>query len=431
MATVLPRCQGHFPDDGNGNLVTRTLGSDTYVLQYDLEGRVVEVRKNDTLTVTFVYDGDGRQVKSTVDGVTNTVYIGDYYEKEGNTVRTYYYHAGKRVAMREDGTLYWLLTDHPSLTLRASLGSTTMALAASGTPAAERRYYAYGDERDISGTLHTQYGFTGQREEADIGLYFYNARWYDAALRRFVQADAIVPQPGNPQSLNRYSYALNNPLRYTDPSGSAYEQTAGFHPWKWDMEWVERYKAAHGGAEPTRQDWRDYVFSLTHHGSGPGGSWTEEDWLVYEQLRATIGADLMEQIGKDGGLGSGLYSLAGQVILALAGVDLEPLGERSGALIAITALMPPGSAGWTLGNVIALDPSEPGRPALVQHEYLHVLHYRCVGVRFLFEYYLNEERRDAYEDQAQRIRELYAQHEWLPSIWHLPWAGGNFYWKEG
>jgi len=61
--------------------------------------------------------------------------------------------------------------------------------------------------------------FTGQREEADIGLYFYNARWYDAALRRFVQADAIVPQPGNPQSLNRYSYALNNPLRYTDPSG--------------------------------------------------------------------------------------------------------------------------------------------------------------------------------------------------------------------
>jgi len=67
--------------DGNGNLVTRTLGSDTYVLQYDLEGRVVEVRKNDTLTVTFVYDGNGRQVKSTVNGVTNTVYIGNYYEK--------------------------------------------------------------------------------------------------------------------------------------------------------------------------------------------------------------------------------------------------------------------------------------------------------------------------------------------------------------
>jgi len=207
------------------------------VLQYDLEGRVVEVRQNDTLTVTFVYDGDGRQVKSTVNGVTNTVYIGNYYEKEGNTVRTYYYHAGKRVAMREDGTLYWLLTDH--------LGSTTMVLTATGAVTAERRYYAYGDERDISGTLHTQYGFTGQREEADIGLYFYNARWYDAELRRFVQADSIVPEPGNPQSLNRYSYVYNNPLRYIDPSGHWANPGAG---WNWRpsrplLPKIPRYKS--------------------------------------------------------------------------------------------------------------------------------------------------------------------------------------------
>jgi len=130
-----------------------------------------------------VYNRLGRQVKSTVNGVTSTVYIGNYYEKEGNTVRTYYYHAGKRVAMREDGTLYWLLTDHPSLTLRASLGSTAMALTASGAPAAERRYYAYGDERDISGTLYTQYGFTGQREEADIARFSHSGHSPNPSLR--------------------------------------------------------------------------------------------------------------------------------------------------------------------------------------------------------------------------------------------------------
>ena len=45
------------------------------------------------------------------------------------------------------------------------------------------------------------------------------ARQYDPALGRFLQADTIVPDPGNPQSLNRYSYTLGNPLRYTDPSG--------------------------------------------------------------------------------------------------------------------------------------------------------------------------------------------------------------------
>ena len=50
-------------------------------------------------------------------------------------------------------------------------------------------------------------------------MYFYNARYYDPALGRFISADTIVPQPGNPQSLNRYSYAANNPLRFVDPSG--------------------------------------------------------------------------------------------------------------------------------------------------------------------------------------------------------------------
>jgi len=51
------------------------------------------------------------------------------------------------------------------------------------------------------------------------GLTFYNARYYDPGLGRFTQPDTLVPNPGDPQSLNRYSYAGNNPLRYVDPSG--------------------------------------------------------------------------------------------------------------------------------------------------------------------------------------------------------------------
>jgi len=46
-------------------------------------------------------------------------------------------------------------------------------------------------------------------------------RWYDPALGRWLQADSIVPEPGNPQALNRYSYVYNNPLRYTDPTEHA------------------------------------------------------------------------------------------------------------------------------------------------------------------------------------------------------------------
>ena len=84
---------------------------------------------------------------------------------------------------------------------------------------AEQRYYPYGEERWASGTLPTDRRFTGQRWEQGLGLYDYNARWYHPALGRFVSADTVVPEPGNPQSLNRYSYVYNRPLVLNDPDG--------------------------------------------------------------------------------------------------------------------------------------------------------------------------------------------------------------------
>jgi RHS repeat-associated protein len=73
--------------------------------------------------------------------------------------------------------------------------------------------------RPSEGTLPTDYTFTGQRVDTSAGLMYYHARYYDAALGRFTQPDTIIPNPYNPQSLNRYSYVYNNPLRYTDPTG--------------------------------------------------------------------------------------------------------------------------------------------------------------------------------------------------------------------
>ena len=76
----------------------------------------------------------------------------------------------------------------------------------------------FGFCRKSTGNLNTDKLFTGQRLD-QTGLYFYNARYYDAEIGRFISADSIVPDWTNPQSLNRYSYCLNNPLRYVDPSG--------------------------------------------------------------------------------------------------------------------------------------------------------------------------------------------------------------------
>jgi len=53
----------------------------------------------------------------------------------------------------------------------------------------------------------------------ELGLLYYNARYYVPGLGRFASADTIVPNPTNPQSYNRYSYGYNNPLNFTDPTG--------------------------------------------------------------------------------------------------------------------------------------------------------------------------------------------------------------------
>jgi RHS repeat-associated protein len=125
-------------------------------------------------------------------------------------VTKYYHHGGKRVAMRSGGQVYYLHGDH--------LDSTSLTTDAEGEIVARQLYHPYGSVRYSEGTLPTDFGFTGQRQDG-TGLVFMHARYYHAGLARFTQADTIVPQPGNPQDLNRFAYTRNNPLAYVDPSG--------------------------------------------------------------------------------------------------------------------------------------------------------------------------------------------------------------------
>jgi RHS repeat-associated protein len=78
------------------------------------------------------------------------------------------------------------------------------------------KYLPFGGTR--SGSVPTDKLFTGQRLDA-TGLYYYNARYYDALIGRFISPDTVIQSMANPQTLNRYSYVLNNPLKYSDPSG--------------------------------------------------------------------------------------------------------------------------------------------------------------------------------------------------------------------
>ncbi|WP_423222642.1 RHS repeat-associated core domain-containing protein [Candidatus Amarolinea aalborgensis] len=168
-----------------------------------------------------------------------------------------------------NGVVRWLATDH--------LGSTAVTANETGARIAELSYKPWGESRYSFGATPTLRRFTGQvLDSVGGGLYFYNARYYDPALGRFIQADTIVPQPGNPQSLNRYSYVRNNPLRYTDPTGNftddaikAYLQSQYDDAWEqywkaWlaDETWMNLLHAAQGGDTLLEVGWESGSLGL-------------------------------------------------------------------------------------------------------------------------------------------------------------------------
>ena len=199
--------------DANGNQTTRVIGSITYTLSYDAENRLVGVSwtiGSTNHSMTFVFDGDGSRVRSTLDGTTTT-FAGTHYEVTGSAVTKYYYSGTSRIAMRGSSGVRYIFGDH--------LGSASVTADASGSNVTRQLYKPWGETRS-SGSVPMKYTFTGQYSySTEIGLLFYVARFFDPQLGRFISADTIVPQPWNPLSWDRYLYVLGNALRYTDPSG--------------------------------------------------------------------------------------------------------------------------------------------------------------------------------------------------------------------
>ncbi len=118
---------------------------------------------------------------------------------------------GKRIAMEENGKKYFFHSDH--------LGSTSVVTDDTGQQVKYLEYKPYGQTKVEEGSKTIKRKFTGKELDDSTGLYDYGARMYEAGLGRFISADTADPSPANPQSLNRYSYCFNNPLKYIDPTG--------------------------------------------------------------------------------------------------------------------------------------------------------------------------------------------------------------------
>lgn len=167
-------------------------------------------------TTRFTYDGDGGRVKKELlasDGslITSIIYIGGLYEKTGSQVTKYILLGDQRIAQKDSSGTSFIHTDH--------LGSSNVVTDSLGNKIQLLQYTPYGTVSRSEGSKDVSHKFTGQRFDDTTGLYFYNARYYDPELGRFISPDTIVPSPSNPQDLNRYTYANNNPINYVDPTG--------------------------------------------------------------------------------------------------------------------------------------------------------------------------------------------------------------------
>ena len=208
--------------DANGNLTGDNAGLS---LKYDHQNLPV-VAQRGALRDDFRYGADGQRTRSWgSDGAR--VYLPGY-EHRTDTGETKVYIGDYAVISRTGATrkVEYLLKDR--------LGSVDAVANASGSVIETRGYDAFGKPRNgtwndlspakIASTAVTPKGFTQHEHLNQLELIHMNGRAYDYNLGRFTGVDPFIQFPLNSQSLNPYSYILNNPLSGTDPTG--YESAA-------------------------------------------------------------------------------------------------------------------------------------------------------------------------------------------------------------
>ncbi len=223
--------KGGYSYDANGNMLSgrgRTIGWNSF-------NKADYINDNGTV-IQYQYGSERERVKQTAQGVT-TYYISPEYELElstnadGKAVTTmrHRFMAGGHAVAEHIKTLveHEKQIDKTAYFHRDALGSADLITDPNGQVQIEQGYTPFGELLDVvelqADPLFSNdslRGFTGHENVGGgSGLINMNARLYDPVIGRFLSADSVVPEPGLSQSYNRYAYVMNNPLKYTDPSG--------------------------------------------------------------------------------------------------------------------------------------------------------------------------------------------------------------------
>jgi RHS repeat-associated protein len=219
--------------DNAGN-TTRDGAYQTYT--YDAENKQTEVKNSSSVSLgQYWYDGDGKRVKKYVPATgETTVFV---YDAAGKQIAEY----STIVASSTDAKVNYLTSDH--------LGSPRINTDANGAIISRHDYHPFGEEIDGTGgrTIGLNYGdnsvrkqFTGYEFDGETGLDFAGARMYIGVVGRYTTPDPLSStQRGSaPQTFNRYTYVLNNPLSFVDITGAFPEfavsvYVRAFAPFAW------------------------------------------------------------------------------------------------------------------------------------------------------------------------------------------------------
>jgi len=227
---MIPRRQG----GSDGGVLTDTLSK--------LTTQPTQVALEDGME--YAYDPFGKRISKTLtkdeigtDCANNTCpkttyYVYDKeqiiaeYDSNGAVIRKYTYGRGidEPLALEKDNQTFYYHND--------GLGSITSLTDANGTVVHTYNYEAFGNIT-INGTIKQPFTFTAREYDAETGMYFYRARYYDPKAGRFITKDPIGCKGG----YNLYTYVLNNPINKIDPLGLAGCGPCGTHiPDPWDLK---------------------------------------------------------------------------------------------------------------------------------------------------------------------------------------------------
>jgi len=219
--------------DNNGNLISKTNSKGETKYTYDFENQLTGISLPDGSNVAYEYDAMGRRIQKNVKGmVTNYLYEGSHILLEldhtGKMLARYThgFAVDQMLTMETQGKTYFYQIDR--------LGSVAALTDSTGKDVCSYTYDSFGNTSTCTAVANP-FAFTGRELDAESGLYAMRARYYDPGTGRFITQDPLnltgrllnaqygqtstLKLENAPQRLNAYSYAVNNPLLYRDPSG--------------------------------------------------------------------------------------------------------------------------------------------------------------------------------------------------------------------